>query len=223
MSFEKGKRAEAEANAREQTAKEAAELQASAKLIITDDPPKTEPVSDEYVDPAEAFMTDEHLTDEPPAEPLIVDPTVTASEAAMLRVAQAMEKIVTRQDEQRQVGLAEVRPVSSFNPTGDRNHPKFTRLTMMDGITLNSLMHTAEEVNLFNQIKPGRYWDRKIEVRRGSAGEIDLVRIGGKLDQRMERSAKFPTLVSMLTFIIQERERKEQRRKQGLFDDDEAV
>lgn len=181
----------------------------------------------EYVDPALEMLNNEHLTDETyepePEKPLIETDTSTATLKAMLRVAESMEKITARQEEFRQVPFAEVKPVSSFNPTGRRDHPTFRRPTFMDGIPLNSLMHTPEEIQLFNQIKPGRYWNRRIEVRRGSSGEIDLIRIGSRLDQRMERNAAFPTLTSMLKAIILERDQQEQRRRSGQFEDDEAL
>lgn len=187
------------------------------EVLAHDAIPDPDPSS--YVDFGADVLSNENLADDapPPA------PTPVSRDEAMIRVMESMEKIVARQESTRQIPYNEVKPVSSFNPTGDRNHPQFSRPTHMDGILLNSLMHTAEEIKLFNQLKPGRYWERRIEVRRGSSGEIDLVRLGGRMDQRYERAGRFPTLVSMLEFIIAERKDKERKRREGLYEADEAI
>lgn len=146
-----------------------------------------------------------------------------ANTAAMLRVAESMERIVSRQEATRQLSINEVLPNSPWNPEGKRVRAKFSRPTFLHGIDLNSLTLFEEEIELFNQLKPGRYIDRKVEVRLTQDGSIDLSWPGAKNDARIEMYSRFPTLASLLKAVIAERKAKEDRRRRGVFDDSDSL
>lgn len=150
---------------------------------------------------------------------LKVDPTA----AAMLRVAESMEKIVARNESTRQLSYAEILPVTPWNPEGKRNRVGFKRPTFMHGIQLNPLMHSEEEMALFNKLKPGRYIDRKVEVQLTQQGEINIQWAGARADTRIEMYTRFPSITLLLNAVIAEREAKESKRRAGRFDEDEDV
>lgn len=153
------------------------------------------------------------------AAPPQVDPTM----AAMLRIAQSMETMVKRQDEVRQIPLTEIKPVSPWNPEGKMVRLSAKRPMYQHGIPLNPLTLTERTIDLFNQIKPGRYFGRKIEVQRFQDGGVNLQWSGKQLDQRIEFYSQFKHIDEILQAIIIEREQKEARRKAGEFDADEEL
>ncbi len=146
-----------------------------------------------------------------------------ANTAAMLRVAESMERIVSRNESTRQLSYAEILPVTPFNPEGKRNRIGFKRQTYMHGILLNPMLHTEEEIDLFNQLKPGRYIDRKVEVQLTRSGELNLQWAGSKIDARMAIYTQFPEIKVMLKQIIAERAEKEAKRRRGVFDDEDDI
>lgn len=143
--------------------------------------------------------------------------------AAMLRIAESMEKMEARREAVRQLTYAEILPVSAVNPEGKRNRIAFTRDTYLHGILLNPFQHTEEEIALFNKLKPGRYLDRKVEVQKNNNGDVNLVWEGGKNDNRMQMYSQYPSIVTMLKAIVAEREAKEAKRRAGLVDEDEVL
>lgn len=149
-------------------------------------------------------------------------PSLDTYAAAMLRIAEAMEKSQQRQDAVRQIPFNELVPDTPFNPKGERNRKGFTRPTFLHGIALNPLTHTQAEMDLFNKLKPGRYLDRKVEVQRSNDGSINVKWEGKNRDLRIEFYTKYPTITLLLEAIIKDREAKEQKRKLGLtYEEDE--
>lgn len=143
-------------------------------------------------------------------------PSLEAYAAAMLRIAESMEKINARAESVRQIPFNEVIPDTPWNPKGKRDRVSFTRPTFLHGIALNPLMHTEEEIQLFNKLKPGRYLDRKVEVQRGNDGSMNLKWEGKKIDQRIMFYSEYPTISLLLSAIIKDREVKEEKRRKGL-------
>lgn len=142
---------------------------------------------------------------------------------AMLSIAENTEKREARAEAIRQIPYNEILPVSPWNPTGKRDRVKLTRPTYLHGIIVNPLTHTEEEITLWNKIKPGRYIDRKVEVRMQQDGSIDLSWPGAKTDARIEFYSRFPTLASLLQAVIAEREEKEARKRRGIYTDDDSL
>lgn len=146
-----------------------------------------------------------------------------ATMAAMLRIAESMEKQEARREAVRQLTYNEILPTSPWNPEGKRVRLGFSRPTYLHGIALNSLTHTEDEIALFNQLKPGRYLDRMVEVQLGSGGEINLQWAGAKNDARITMYTKYPTITHLLKAVIAERKAKEEARRRGDFAQDEVL
>lgn len=154
-------------------------------------------------------------------QPSDAAPTIDATTAAMLRIAMSMETMMSRQEAVRQIPFNEVKPVTPWNPEGKTDRIGFSRTTYMHGIMLNPMTHTEETLRLFNQLKPGRYIDRKVEVQRGNDGSINIQWPGVRIDQRIEFYGRFNHIDVLLQAILDERKAKEDRRKLGILDDDE--
>jgi len=61
----------------------------------------------------------------------------------------------------RQIPLAKYKPVTPWNPTGEKNRPKLKRTVFMGGSRLRESFLSSEEIELLNQIKPGKYNGRR--------------------------------------------------------------
>lgn len=144
-----------------------------------------------------------------------LDPTA----AAMLRIAQSMEAFMQRGEAQRQKTVNEVAHVTPWNPEGKRQRAGFTRPTYQHGIPLDPLTCTEETIRLFNQLKPGRYLDRKIEVQQAQDGAINLQWAGQRIDQRIEFYSRFGHIDDVLRAVIAERKVKEEAKKLGRVED----
>jgi hypothetical protein len=148
---------------------------------------------------------------------------VDATTAAMLRIAQSMETMMGRQEAARQIPINEVRPVSPWNPEGKVTRLQPKRPMYQHGIAINPLTLTEKTIDLFNQIKPGRYYSRQIEVQRYQDGGVNLQWAGAKLDKRIEFYSQFRHIDEVLEGIIKERTEKEAKRKAGIFEADEEL
>lgn len=194
----------------------------------------TEQKNEGYVDPANDILNNENSGEDPQGD----QPTPTleqmgsaiadaqkldATMQAMLRIAESMEKAEARREAVRQLGYNEIAPTSPWNPEGKRQRLGFSRPTFLHGIALNSLTHTEEEIALFNQLKPGRYIDRQVEVQLGSGGEVNLQWAGSKTDARITMYTRFPTISLLLKAVIAERQAKEEARKRGDYARDEIL
>lgn len=211
------------------------------KAVTTDLKPTVVSLSDPepegYVDPSEDLLNNEFSGDEPdgPAPTMDQmgdaikkvavdrDAALDTTMRAMLRIAESMEKSEARREAVRQLTYAEMIPTSPWNPEGKKVRLGFSRPTSMHGIPLNSLQHTEEEIALFNQLKPGRYVERKVEVQLGSGGEINIQWAGSKVDARIMMYTRFPTIVKLLETVIAERKAKEEARKRGDYTQDEIL
>lgn len=178
-----------------------------------------------YIEPDLVAETEQELKEEAAKLAAPVEASTTADKTllAMLRIAESMEAFMKRQESTRQLSILEVAPVSPWNPEGRKDHPKFSRPTCVQGIQVDSFQHTAEEVKLFNQLKPGRYCNRVVEVQRLSDGTINLQWPGMKLDKRIAFYAEFPTIGKLLEACIAERAKKEADRKAGRYEDTDEL
>lgn len=145
------------------------------------------------------------------------------TELAMLKIAQSMEKMMSRQEEVRQIPFNEMKPVTPFNPTGSRTRKEFNRPTWQQDILLNPLTHSEEEMVLFNQLKPGRYINRTVEVIRGGDGGINLRWNGKAMDKRIEFYSQWPDIKLLIRAILKEREDKLARKRANVVDEDEDL
>lgn len=147
----------------------------------------------------------------------------TPTELAMLKIAQSMERMMNRQEEVRQIPFNEMKPVTPFNPTGSKTRKEFNRPTWQQDILLNPLTHSEEEMILFNQLKPGRYINRTVEVLRGGDGGINLRWNGKAMDKRIEFYSQWPDIKLLLRAMLKEREDKLARKRLNIVDEDEDI
>ena len=147
----------------------------------------------------------------------------TPTELAMLEIARSMKAMMDRQEAVRQIPFNEMKPVTPFNPKGDRFRKEFNRPTWLQDILLNPLTHSEEEMVLFNQLKPGRYIDRKVEVMRGADGGINLRWNGKAMDKRIEFYSQWPDIKLLLRAILKEREDKLAKKRANVVDENEDL
>lgn len=147
------------------------------------------------------------------------DPTATA----MLQIAQSMQAFMERGEATRQRQVHEISPVTPWNPEGKRQRVGFSRPTFQHGIPLDPLTCTEETIRLFNQLKPGRYLGRKIEVQLAQDGAINLQWAGQRIDQRIEFYSKFGHIDDVLRAVLAERTLKEEAKRTGQIEDSEYL
>lgn len=146
-----------------------------------------------------------------------------AQTEALLAMARNLGILVENQQRTKQLSLLEITPTTPWNPEGKRNRVPLTRPAYQHGQLINPLNMTEEEISLVNQIKPGRYYDRKIEVYRTVDGGINFTYMLGNTANKIEFWSKFPSLVSLLTYIIDERKAKEAKRRANVVEEDEFL
>lgn len=64
----------------------------------------------------------------------------------------------------RQMPLAKVRITPPWHPSGDPNRPELARATYLNGHRMREAMLSNAEIELFNQLKPGKYHGRRWTV-----------------------------------------------------------
>lgn len=144
--------------------------------------------------------------------------------AALIDLAQAVKGIVSQQQATRQVPYHEIKPVTPFNPEGKRDRKKLKYTFLQHGKLVTPINLREEEIELINQLKPGRYWNRKIEVQISRDGTtLNLTWTNAKIEQRMEFNAAFPDLLAVLRHCIKERAEKEAKRKAGHVEEMEVL
>lgn len=160
--------------------------------------------------------------DEPPVTSL-AELKLDAQTKALIELAKSVGLMVQNQERVRQKGILEIDPVTPWNPEGKRNRVPLTRMTYQHGQLVNPFHMTEEEIILANQLKPGRYYDRKIEVHRTEDGGINLSYHLGKVHERMELARQFPDFASLCRFLIKERQEKEEKKRRATIEDDDYL
>lgn len=102
-----------------------------------------------------------------------------------------------------QQSVLQVKPVSPWNPEGKRDHerPKLSRNTYMNGFQLHESRMTEEEIHLANQLKAGKYQNRKWAVitQDGEDGNAMFLYVPNKtLGQRMDMPRSFAEICRLI-------------------------
>jgi hypothetical protein len=101
---------------------------------------------------------------------------------------------------------------SALNPSGSATRPRLARTTLFCGATQREKQLSNVEIDLFNQIQPGRYNQRKWEVVEHKADNDEStieIRIPVKeVQDRIELAMTAPNLTSILKLIIAEQAAK---------------
>jgi len=167
---------------------------------------------------------EDQLIGKEPEQQVLDDKQIQAMHTkALVDVATAVKLLVEQQGATRQLTMNEIKPVTPWNPEGKRDRIKLKQEVFQHGYYLNPIMMTEATIDLFNQIKPGRYFGRKIEVQRLNNGELNITWSNAKLQDRIEMYMKFPHIDDILKYCIEERKQKEAAKRRGDFSEDEAV
>jgi hypothetical protein len=90
-----------------------------------------------------------------------------------------------------------------------------------NGVMVKLEQLTDEQVELINQLKPGRYNHRKWEIVKRRDRSIDFRYPNKTVEQRMQIAAQAGSLTGMLQIILTEAETQKARRKAGEDLDDD--
>jgi hypothetical protein len=172
-------------------------------------------------DPEAALIGHEDEKDQP--RKLSAEERAERRDELLLRAIQSLEGHVSAQERTKQKTILDILPDSPWNPTGRRDMPSPRNQIFQHGMPVNPMMMTAEEIILANKLKPGRYVNRTVEVTRSTDGSLNITWPNKRIDQRMEFNGKFPTFASLCNTIIAERAQKEEARRKGQFDAEEAL
>lgn len=142
---------------------------------------------------------------------------------ALLDMATSMKAMVQENQANKQIPLKDIKPVTPWNPEGKRSRLKPRGEIYQNGYLVNPLMMTEEDIELCNKLKPGRYLDRTVTVARQRDGSLYIEYASARTDQRMDFYAKYPTFTSLAAALVKDREAKEERRRRGEFDSEEAL
>jgi len=150
------------------------------------------------------------------------DPYTLALLQSMQMTQQALLAFIKGQEESKSIPYHLIKHDTPWNPEGKKDRAKLKRPTFLSGYPVNPMMHSEEEIRMLNEIRPGRYNERKWEVVRFSDdGSIDIRYPNRTIEQRMEMAMKAPTLTVLLGLIISERVRQDERKSAPYDPDDE--
>lgn len=190
---------------------------------MSEQPEVPQLVSDEN-DLLAGSAEDQQIGREPEPPKLTAEQVQALQTSALIDLAKSIKGLVERQEATRQVPYNEIKPVTPFNPEGKRDRVKLTRNLFMSGIMVQSINLTEGEIELINQLKPGRYIERKVEVQLSRDGStLSIMWPNGKIDKRMEFQSRFPTASDLFKAIIAERKDKEEKRRRGVVAENEEL
>jgi hypothetical protein len=149
------------------------------------------------------------------------DPYTLAILQSLQMTQQALIAFIKGQEANKTVPFHEVKYDTPWNPSGNRNRPKLRRPVMVSGFPVNPMMLSDAEINLLNQVKPGRYVNRTWEVQKLSDGTINIVYPNRTIDQRVNMAVMAPSLTALCEIILKDRLQQEEKRRRGSFEDDE--
>lgn len=129
------------------------------------------------------------------------------------RLLSILEKLSEKEDQGpiKQIPLPKAALRTPWNPSGRRiGRPKLTRDTYMQGSKLREINMSDEEIELFNQIKAGRYLEGKVVVTEKHADkgkdEVELRMANKTIEDRIIQAQMAPDAVTLLKKILSEYE-----------------
>lgn len=138
-------------------------------------------------------------------------------------LVKSVAQIADNQPKFRKLGIHETKFPTPWNPTGERRTLKMKPAAFFqNGARVNVAMLSDEEITLINQLKPGLYNKKKWQVVRKRDKSLHLHYPNATLEHRFDLNIQAGgQFAGMLKLIVTEQEAQEQRRKQGMDDDDE--
>ncbi len=136
----------------------------------------------------------------------------TAGEPAITSesVAQAMARFIQRDDDGpiRQVSVHKAKYRTPWHPSGDPNRPKLTRKMRLNGVQLRDRMLSNKEIDLLNQVKPGKYHNKRWFVMETDGDEdgskVDIFLPNKTQQDRLALAGDARNLEEVLTIIVNE-------------------
>jgi hypothetical protein len=137
------------------------------------------------------------------------DPQIQISDEAIGKLAGAISSGIVQSQPAKKIEITDYKVKTPWNPEGNTKRPTLSRQTLQNGYEVSEHFLTDEEIRLFNELKPGRYLNRKIEVivresENGSADTVDLRYPNKTIDQRYDLKALASNLEDLLRKIIAE-------------------
>jgi hypothetical protein len=112
----------------------------------------------------------------------------------------------------KQIPITKFKHKTPWNPTGrkDSLRPQFTRTYYQNGAQIAMWHVTDADIELLNQLRPGRYFDRKVEVVErvgenvGDHASIEIRYNNASADQRFDLKNYFRNFSEMLRLIVEQ-------------------
>ena len=143
--------------------------------------------------------------------------------SAFNKLLEGVREIAAEGKQGKQVPFHEAKFVTPWNPSGE---PRTVVLKFpffyQNGGRVNPDLMTDDEISLVNQLKPGRYFGGKWEVRKRRDKSLDLIYPNGTIAARMDLAREAGSITGMLQRILTEQEARADRRRKGQFDEDDA-
>lgn len=137
------------------------------------------------------------------------DETTPAATSDDVTMKELLKKLVDVQLAQPipQKSMAQAIYRTPFNPTGKKRRPKLSRKTLMNGHPLSEAFLTDREILLLNQLKAGKYQNRRwtvTELDGEGTSTVQLFIPNKTQADRIEMAQKGKTLADLLDLIIAE-------------------
>ena len=99
---------------------------------------------------------------------------LTLSDQVNLRMIDILEKLSDRNEAgpTPQIPFAQAKFCTPWNPSGKPYRDTLQRKTFVNDFQIREITHSEEEIRLLNQVRPGRYNNRKWLVREEDSGEV---------------------------------------------------
>lgn len=185
---------------------------------------KPEPTKNMYDEDAEMLAAEQAAYDATQAAaPLIpaelpvtgdskIDQLLITMGQLLLKQSEALDKIANRSEAgpTPQIPFAQAKWQTPWNPTGERYARLLKRTVRLNGHRLSEITMSQPEIDALNDLKPGRYNDRKwtvIEEDGGADGSaINIYLPNHRPEQRMENTimAKGQGLMGVLGIMLSE-------------------
>ena len=146
---------------------------------------------------------------------------VSTSDLAAVVGILAEEAQERRDSKQVPVSLAKL--PTPFNPEGVAvRKVKLTwKYVTQNGARMNPELLRDREIELLNQVRPGTYHGKKIQVLKRRDKSIDIRYANKSFEQRMDFKNYARDMTELLEKILTEQEAQKQRRASGQFVDDD--
>jgi hypothetical protein len=142
--------------------------------------------------------------DEQEPKPFTLQDLATAISSGIAQAGQTTGPI-------KQINITQYKPKSRVNPKGLRDHERvqFTRTYWQNGARIELWQVSDADVQRLNQLKPGRYIDRKVEViervsEMGEAQSVEIRYSNATLEQRFDLKNRFRNFTELLMIILDE-------------------